>query len=105
MRFSVNIPNFGDFADARAVASVAAAAEEAGWDALFLWDHVVHEKRLRRAFVVGGASPSSPAAARDLLGPLADAGATWWDERRPADEGITRLAPVLRRVREGPPPY
>ncbi|NJP82905.1 LLM class flavin-dependent oxidoreductase, partial [Streptomyces sp. AA8] len=29
MRFSVNIPNFGDFADARTVASLAAAAEEA----------------------------------------------------------------------------
>ena len=27
MRFSINIPNFGDFADARTVATVAAAAE------------------------------------------------------------------------------
>ena len=32
MRFSVNIPNFGDFADVRTVAEVAAAAEQAGWD-------------------------------------------------------------------------
>ncbi|MBO0871600.1 MAG: LLM class flavin-dependent oxidoreductase, partial [Micromonosporaceae bacterium] len=48
MRFSVNLPNFGDFADARTVASVAAAAEAAGWDALFVWDHVVHSKQLRR---------------------------------------------------------
>jgi Luciferase-like monooxygenase len=48
MRFSINIPNFGDFADARTVATVAAAAEEAGWDALFVWDHVVHDKRQRR---------------------------------------------------------
>jgi alkanesulfonate monooxygenase SsuD/methylene tetrahydromethanopterin reductase-like flavin-dependent oxidoreductase (luciferase family) len=48
MRFSVNIPNFGDFADPRAVATVAAAAEQAGWDALFVWDHVVHDKRQRR---------------------------------------------------------
>jgi alkanesulfonate monooxygenase SsuD/methylene tetrahydromethanopterin reductase-like flavin-dependent oxidoreductase (luciferase family) len=45
---SVNIPNFGDFADARVVAKVAAAAEAAGWDALFVWDHVVHDKQLRR---------------------------------------------------------
>lgn len=50
MRFSLNIPNFGDFADVRTVASVAVAAEEAGWDGLFVWDHVVHEKRLRRSF-------------------------------------------------------
>ncbi|CAL9325210.1 hypothetical protein SUDANB52_07088 [Streptomyces sp. SudanB52_2052] len=30
MRFSVNIPNFGDFADPRNVATVAVAAEQAG---------------------------------------------------------------------------
>ncbi len=48
MRFSINIPNFGDFADARTVARVAVAAEQAGWDALFIWDHVVHDKRLRK---------------------------------------------------------
>jgi alkanesulfonate monooxygenase SsuD/methylene tetrahydromethanopterin reductase-like flavin-dependent oxidoreductase (luciferase family) len=48
MRFSVNIPNFGDFADARTVARVAVAAEQSGWDALFIWDHVVHDKRQRR---------------------------------------------------------
>jgi alkanesulfonate monooxygenase SsuD/methylene tetrahydromethanopterin reductase-like flavin-dependent oxidoreductase (luciferase family) len=50
MRFSINIPNFGDFADPRTVASVAVAAEQAGWDALFVWDHVVHVKSRRRAF-------------------------------------------------------
>jgi len=44
MRFSINIPNFGDFAHPRTVATVAAAAEEAGWDGLFVWDHVVHDK-------------------------------------------------------------
>jgi len=50
MRFSVNIPNFGDFADAETVAKVAAAAEAAGWDGLFVWDHVVHDKRRGRSF-------------------------------------------------------
>ncbi|ONI73991.1 luciferase [Kribbella sp. ALI-6-A] len=48
MRFSINIPNFGDFADARTVARVATAAEQAGWDGLFVWDHVVHSKAQRR---------------------------------------------------------
>ncbi len=43
----MNIPNFGDFADARAVAEVATEAEAAGWDGLFVWDHVVHDKRRR----------------------------------------------------------
>jgi hypothetical protein len=50
MRFSINVPNFGDFADASTVARVASAVEEAGWDALFLWDHVVHDKRHQRSF-------------------------------------------------------
>jgi alkanesulfonate monooxygenase SsuD/methylene tetrahydromethanopterin reductase-like flavin-dependent oxidoreductase (luciferase family) len=48
MRFAVNIPNFGDFADPRVVADLARRAEEAGWDGLFVWDHLVHHKELRR---------------------------------------------------------
>ncbi len=284
MRFSINIPNFGDFADAQTVARVASAAEAAGWDGLFLWDHVVHTKRDRRScgdpwmlltaaalattriklgplvtpvprrrpqqlarqvstldnlsggrvifgaglggpiedeygsfgeptdprllaerldeglhlldrywlgesvthdgrhyrvddvtllptpvqrprvpvwiggfwphrapmrraarwdgavplflsathghpppidevrdlvayirahrdrqperpfeLVLGGPSSTNPADARDLLGPLIEAGATWWDERRPIDDEINRLEPVLRRIEEGPP--
>ncbi|TYB49210.1 LLM class flavin-dependent oxidoreductase [Actinomadura chibensis] len=50
MRYSINVPNFGDFADVRALARVAAAAEQAGWDALFVWDHVVHVKSERKSF-------------------------------------------------------
>ncbi|GAA4670301.1 LLM class flavin-dependent oxidoreductase [Streptomyces youssoufiensis] len=285
MRFSLNIPNFGDFADVRTVAQVAVAAEEAGWDGLFVWDHVVHEKYHRRSFgdpwmlltaaalatsrirlgtmvtpvarrrpqqlarqvatldqlsggrvilgvglggpiedeygsfgestdprvlaerldegldlvtrfwsgedvthqgrhftarevallptpvqrprvpvwvagfwprrapmrraarwdgavplftsadhgqapaaaeyrelveyvrgqrgderrgepfefVVGGISPADPARARDLIGPLRDAGATWWDERHLIDDEVDRLAPIMRRVEQGPP--
>ncbi|GHH76268.1 luciferase-like protein [Streptomyces sulfonofaciens] len=47
MRFSINIPNFGDFADPRTVAKVAAAAEQSGWDGLFVWDHVLHRRHAR----------------------------------------------------------
>jgi hypothetical protein len=39
---------------------------------------------------------------RDLLGPLIEAGATWWDERRPIDDEADRLEPVLRRIEAGP---
>jgi alkanesulfonate monooxygenase SsuD/methylene tetrahydromethanopterin reductase-like flavin-dependent oxidoreductase (luciferase family) len=53
VRFSINIPNFGDFADARTVAKVAVAAEQAGWDAVFVWDHVI-----------GGTSPSGTGTIR-----------------------------------------
>ncbi|SEE08752.1 Luciferase-like monooxygenase [Streptomyces misionensis] len=50
MRFSVNVPNFGDFADPRAVATLATAAEQAGWDGLFVWDHVLHRRHHGRPF-------------------------------------------------------
>ncbi len=49
MRFAVDVPNFGDFADPRVVADLARRAEDAGWDGLFVWDHVTHRKELRRA--------------------------------------------------------
>jgi alkanesulfonate monooxygenase SsuD/methylene tetrahydromethanopterin reductase-like flavin-dependent oxidoreductase (luciferase family) len=49
MRFAVDVPNFGDFADPPVVADLARRAEEAGWDGLFVWDHVTHRKELRRA--------------------------------------------------------
>jgi alkanesulfonate monooxygenase SsuD/methylene tetrahydromethanopterin reductase-like flavin-dependent oxidoreductase (luciferase family) len=48
MRFAVDVPNFGDFADPRVVADLARRAEEAGWDGLFVWDHVTHHKEARR---------------------------------------------------------
>ena len=54
-------------------------------------------------FVLGGVSPADDAGARDLLGPLVEAGATWWDERRPIDDEISRLEPVLGRIDAGPP--
>jgi alkanesulfonate monooxygenase SsuD/methylene tetrahydromethanopterin reductase-like flavin-dependent oxidoreductase (luciferase family) len=42
MHFSINLPNFGELADPRVVADLAVAAEEAGWDGFFVWDHVHH---------------------------------------------------------------
>ena len=42
MRYSINVPNFGELSDPRTVAELARAAEEAGWDGLFVWDHVNH---------------------------------------------------------------
>jgi alkanesulfonate monooxygenase SsuD/methylene tetrahydromethanopterin reductase-like flavin-dependent oxidoreductase (luciferase family) len=47
MRCSINIPNFGDFADPRTLAAVASAAEQAGWDGLFVWDHLLHRRHRR----------------------------------------------------------
>jgi hypothetical protein len=40
MRFGMSVPTFGDFADVRALADLAATAEAGGWDGFFLWDHI-----------------------------------------------------------------
>jgi alkanesulfonate monooxygenase SsuD/methylene tetrahydromethanopterin reductase-like flavin-dependent oxidoreductase (luciferase family) len=48
MQFSVDVPNFGEFADPEAFAEVARRAEDAGWDGLLVWDHIVEQKDLRR---------------------------------------------------------
>ena len=45
MRYSINVPNLGDFADARRVGEVARLAEEAGWDGFFVWDHLIGYNR------------------------------------------------------------
>ncbi len=40
MRFAINVPCFADFGDARTLASLAHEAEDAGWDGIFIWDHI-----------------------------------------------------------------
>jgi alkanesulfonate monooxygenase SsuD/methylene tetrahydromethanopterin reductase-like flavin-dependent oxidoreductase (luciferase family) len=40
MRYALYLPNFGEFADGRALADLALEAEQAGWDGFFLWDHI-----------------------------------------------------------------
>ncbi|WP_198152991.1 hypothetical protein [Pseudofrankia sp. DC12] len=124
MRFSVNVPNLGDFPDPRVVTRVAAATESAGWDGVVpLFPDATHgvppapddvravvariaEHRPAAAgpfqVVVGG--QTTPATAADVIGPLVDACATWWDERQHIrSPDLYALAPVLRRVEQGPP--
>jgi probable F420-dependent oxidoreductase len=43
MRYAIDIPNFGPFADPRLTADVAREAEEAGWDAVWVWDHIMRD--------------------------------------------------------------
>ena len=52
--------------------------------------------------VIGGMSPGGTAG-RDLAGPLADLGVTWWDERMPWGDDLERAEPILRRIEQGPP--
>ena len=41
MRYAINVPNFGDYADPATFLRLARRAEAAGWDGLFVWDHVL----------------------------------------------------------------
>jgi alkanesulfonate monooxygenase SsuD/methylene tetrahydromethanopterin reductase-like flavin-dependent oxidoreductase (luciferase family) len=42
MKHALFLPPFGSFGDAMELVALAVAAEEAGWDGFFLWDHVLH---------------------------------------------------------------
>ena len=40
MRFGMNVPIFGEFADVRLLADLVVEAEAAGWDGFWVWDHI-----------------------------------------------------------------
>jgi alkanesulfonate monooxygenase SsuD/methylene tetrahydromethanopterin reductase-like flavin-dependent oxidoreductase (luciferase family) len=44
MRFALNAPNFGPYADVAAMVELARVAERSGWDGLFIWDHVTWQR-------------------------------------------------------------
>jgi len=44
VHFAVSLPNFDPYDDPRLVASFAREAEEAGWDGLFVWDHLLVDR-------------------------------------------------------------
>jgi alkanesulfonate monooxygenase SsuD/methylene tetrahydromethanopterin reductase-like flavin-dependent oxidoreductase (luciferase family) len=67
----VNVPNFGPFGSARAFAEISVAAERAGWDGVFIWDHVVrHEADLDVVDPWVAMSAAAYATSRVQLGPL-----------------------------------
>ncbi len=41
MRHALYLPPFGPLAEPRALVEIAVAAEQSGWDGIFLWDHVL----------------------------------------------------------------
>ncbi|HEY6778395.1 MAG TPA: LLM class flavin-dependent oxidoreductase [Thermoleophilaceae bacterium] len=44
MRCAVGLPNLGDYGNPALLAELARQAEDAGWDGVFLWDHVVYRE-------------------------------------------------------------
>jgi len=51
MRHALYLPPFGEFSDPAVVVDLAVAAEAAGWDGLFLWDHIARPHEPERALV------------------------------------------------------
>ena len=47
MRYALFLPVFDELSDARVVAQLAAEAEQAGWDGVFVWDHVAYRAPVR----------------------------------------------------------
>lgn len=71
LRYGVFLPPFGELADPRTQAALAAEAETAGWDGYFVWDHVVRvddSLPVSDAYVVLAAVAC--ATTRILIGPL-----------------------------------
>jgi alkanesulfonate monooxygenase SsuD/methylene tetrahydromethanopterin reductase-like flavin-dependent oxidoreductase (luciferase family) len=96
MRFGIYFPPFDELADPVLVARLCAEAEEAGWDGVFIWDHV----RWREP-VVAVADPQVTLAAiasateRIRLGPMV----TPLARRRPAK--VARETATLDRLSDG----
>jgi alkanesulfonate monooxygenase SsuD/methylene tetrahydromethanopterin reductase-like flavin-dependent oxidoreductase (luciferase family) len=44
VRCGVGLPNIGDYGDPDLLVDLAGTAERAGWDGVFLWDHVVYRE-------------------------------------------------------------
>jgi alkanesulfonate monooxygenase SsuD/methylene tetrahydromethanopterin reductase-like flavin-dependent oxidoreductase (luciferase family) len=40
VQFAVGLPNLREYADPRLIATLAREAQDSGWDALFVWDHL-----------------------------------------------------------------
>lgn len=45
VRCAVGLPNVGDYGDPRLLVELAQLAEAAGWDGVFIWDHLVYRER------------------------------------------------------------
>ena len=70
VRFGVFLPPFGEFADPRRVITLATAAEDAGWDGFFLWDHMLARPGMAVADAWVTMAAIAPATARVRIGAL-----------------------------------
>lgn len=70
MQHAIYLPPFGAFGDVHALVELAVAAEEAGWDGFFLWDHIQYEEPLPLADAWVALSAIAASTSKIRLGPL-----------------------------------
>jgi alkanesulfonate monooxygenase SsuD/methylene tetrahydromethanopterin reductase-like flavin-dependent oxidoreductase (luciferase family) len=51
MKFGLDVPTTGDYADARVLAQLAVEAEAAGWDGFFIWDVLFGNREVARPVI------------------------------------------------------
>lgn len=100
MKFGLDVPTTGAYADPRLLAQLATEAEAAGWDGA-CHAYLQSQRTADTPFdvVMSGEAPGDLEEAREMLGALQNAGATWWLE-----EGLGwSLDDFRERIRNGPP--
>lgn len=98
MRHAVFLPPFDGFADPRRLVDLAIAAEEAGWDGFFLWDHMLRWPGDRPG-PVGDTWLSLAAVASHTSSVLLGPGVTPLPRRRP--QKVAREAVSLDHLSAG----
>jgi alkanesulfonate monooxygenase SsuD/methylene tetrahydromethanopterin reductase-like flavin-dependent oxidoreductase (luciferase family) len=70
VKHGIFLPPFDDFADPRRVAALAADAEQAGWDGVFLWDHMLAEPGMAVADAWTAMAAMAMTTSRLRFGPM-----------------------------------
>lgn len=95
MRHAVYVPPFGTFGDVRVLVELARAAEQAGWDGFFLWDHLLYQDDVPFVDAWIALAAIAAATARVRIGPLV----TPLPRRRPWK--VARESVTLDHLSEG----
>lgn len=96
MRYALFLPIFDELADPVVVARLSAEAEEAGWDGVFVWDHLVYRAPVREVADPWITMAAMAAATEQIrLGPMV----TPLPRRRPAK--VARETATLDRLSGG----
>ncbi len=70
MKFAVDVPNFGPFANPGLMVELAREVEDSGWDAIWVWDHVMRDPADPHADPYLLLAAIATATSRIRLGPM-----------------------------------